>query len=135
MTLVVAPDALALTIGWTKQQPELAGVAIGSKLPPNKSFPFLRIIRIDGTEVYGSDNWVSTAHLQLNAYDRDEAAAGAIARTVTALLTQRFHQTITVGTRTAVVSDVKVGGIWQGFDPVDATLADARFDAVLTIHP
>lgn len=145
--LVLAPDALELVIGWLFTQSELNALVSGrvsSKLPTNKTYPLVRVSRIGGGEVEGVYHWLHDPLLQVDCYASrgDETQSFSVARVASALLSQRFHGVVTVGTTSAVVSKVVLGGIHQGYDKGgsgstarDGDIPVARFDAQVTLHP
>lgn len=136
--LVVAPDSLAVVIGWLKQQTELTALTAGrvaSKLPSSKTFPAVRVSRLGGNETYGHNHWLHTTLMQVDCYAVAEGTAFNVARVVSALLAQRFNGVIIAGAHTCVVSKVEVGGIHQGYDPVDKDLPVAEFDVQFHLHP
>lgn len=138
--LVLAPDALALTIGWLKTQSELValvGTRVMSKLPASKTWPLVRVSRIGGNETYGTASWVHDPLLQFDCFagPGGESTSFAVARVVSALMSQRFDGQIVSGSFGAVIADRKLGGMNQGYDPVDPTIPVTRFDCQLTIRP
>ena len=138
MSLVLAPDSLALTIGWLKTQAELSALVSGrvmSKLPVSKTYPLVRVSRIGGNEIHGHNHWLHDPLLQVDCYAAvgAESAAFNVARVVAALLSQRFQGAVVANS--AVISEVELGGIRQGYDSVDKDIPVAEFDVRLRLHP
>lgn len=138
--LIVAPDALALVVGWLESQAEMNALVNGrivAKLPATKTYPLIWVARIGGGEVDGVKHWLHDPLFQFSclAAKGGETAAFNVARVATALLSQRFRGEVVGGSTEAVVSSVKLGGIHQGYDPIDTDIPTCRFDAQIHLHP
>lgn len=140
MSLITAPDVRQLLRGWLKDQPEvtaLCGGRVWSRVPATKAWPAVKIERPAGGPLYGHGNFVHRPLLQLSCYSTPSTPSDAIelADTIIAVMTARFNGPITAGPLSAAISDLRFGGVHEGFDTTDDDRPLARFDVVVTAHP
>lgn len=140
MTLISAPRTRALLRLWLKDQPEvtdICGQEIHFKLPASKVWPAMTVERVGGGPLYGHGNFVHRQLFQFKCYATPTTVdtASHLAETAIAVMSTGLNGPISAGALSAVVSDVDIGDVHEGFDPTDNDRPVCRFDAVLTVHP
>lgn len=136
MTLIVPEDWGQFVAMWLRAQSELnLDRVYAHRLPSSKTFPLMRVSRVAGGVRTATLGWVHDPVIQFDAWGRTEGDAYGAGEIAAALMDQRFHGTLTVATRTIVCSHSAVGGLHQGYDDSDPSLAHAQFTTVLTAHP
>ena len=136
MSLVVPEDWVQFVAVWLRAQSELNLPRIyAHRLPSAKTYPLMRTSRVAGGVRDGTMGWVHDPAIQFDAWAKTETEAYSTGEIAAALMGQRFNGKLTIATRSIVCSHVNVGGVHQGYDETDPSLAHAQFTTVLTAHP
>lgn len=140
MSLLTAPPIHALVIGWLKQQPELTALInqrVYSRLPATKTFPCMRVTRATGGPVEATLHSLHDPLFQFDCYGDhlDEPGAQKVADTTAALLDERFEGVQIVGAFSAVITNVRVGGMRGSFDPDSPQIPVVTFASRIHTRP
>ena len=130
--LAILPDAEWVVVRFLRGQPELAGIRVGTSVPPKPTFPTVRVVRWGGVPLSSRPLWVDNASCQVDVWANGKAEVMDVAALVRALLSVRL-----VGSQPGVVVTAVTFGIFS--DEPDDTYSPAkprvRFDITVTLHP
>lgn len=130
MVLRLLPDAELVAVEWLRNTADVTALVadrVYTAVPPEPSWPLIRVLRVGGTPVVATH--LDVARLQIDCWATDKQAAHLVARTVQAAL----HEL--PGTHpTAVVTAVEDGTMsWNPDD--DYHLAGYTADYLIYLHP